>query len=285
MRTRARAADPCMWDGRLAHEKESAMARNALCIGINDYPGTSNDLSGCVNDANDWAAELGRRGFAVTKLLDAQATKAAIEGALRSVVGDARQGDSVVITYSGHGTWVPDESGDEPDKRDEALCPYDLQAGPLVDDTLYEIFSDRARGVKVVFLSDSCHSGTVSRYAVTKDEPRRIRFLSPENYEVNRPRLQEMRRLQRAPTGGKPRAGALLISGCADFEYSYDATFGGRPNGAFTRAALDALRTLKEGASYREWFAALRAHLPSSSYPQTPNLVATSAQRKWKALD
>ncbi len=33
------------------------MAYKALCIGINDYPGTQNDLSGCVNDAQDWAAE------------------------------------------------------------------------------------------------------------------------------------------------------------------------------------------------------------------------------------
>jgi len=37
------------------------MAKKALCIGINDYPGTQNDLSGCVNDANDWAAEWGTR--------------------------------------------------------------------------------------------------------------------------------------------------------------------------------------------------------------------------------
>jgi hypothetical protein len=29
------------------------MAKNALCIGINDYPGTQSDLKGCVNDAND----------------------------------------------------------------------------------------------------------------------------------------------------------------------------------------------------------------------------------------
>ncbi len=34
------------------------MAKNALCIGINDYPGTGSDLAGCVNDANDWAAAL-----------------------------------------------------------------------------------------------------------------------------------------------------------------------------------------------------------------------------------
>ena len=54
------------------------MAKKALCIGINNYPGTHMDLQGCVNDANDWAGVLGARGFKVATLLDDQATKAAI---------------------------------------------------------------------------------------------------------------------------------------------------------------------------------------------------------------
>ena len=83
------------------------MTKKALCIGINDYPGTQNDLSGCVNDANDWAAALAARGFAVTKLIDAQATKAAMVGAMSALIAGAARGDTVVITYSGHGTWVP----------------------------------------------------------------------------------------------------------------------------------------------------------------------------------
>ena len=39
------------------------MTKLALCIGINNYPGTDMDLAGCVNDANHWAAELTPRGF------------------------------------------------------------------------------------------------------------------------------------------------------------------------------------------------------------------------------
>ena len=31
------------------------MSKKALCIGINNYPGTHMDLQGGVNDANDWA--------------------------------------------------------------------------------------------------------------------------------------------------------------------------------------------------------------------------------------
>ena len=74
------------------------MSKKALCIGINDYPGTQNDLSGCVNDANDWAATLAARGFTVTKLLDAQATKAAMVAAMSGLISGAAKGDTVIIT-------------------------------------------------------------------------------------------------------------------------------------------------------------------------------------------
>ena len=53
------------------------MAKKALCIGINNYPGTHMDLQGCVNDAQDWSAVLTARGYKTTLLLDDKATKAA----------------------------------------------------------------------------------------------------------------------------------------------------------------------------------------------------------------
>jgi hypothetical protein len=37
------------------------MAKRALLIGINDYPGTQNDLQGCVNDITN----IGSTGFRV----------------------------------------------------------------------------------------------------------------------------------------------------------------------------------------------------------------------------
>src|SRR5688572_29776008 len=97
-----------------------------LCIGINNYPGTGNDLSGCVNDANDWAKVLSARGFAVKKLIDKQATKKNMADAMRAAVAQASQGDSVVIQYSGHGSYVPDDNAEanEADGTDEVLCPW-----------------------------------------------------------------------------------------------------------------------------------------------------------------
>ena len=61
------------------------MANRALCVGINDYPGTNMDLAGCVNDAKDWQALLERRGYRVDALHDREATRARIVEALRTV--------------------------------------------------------------------------------------------------------------------------------------------------------------------------------------------------------
>jgi len=99
--------------------------KRSLHIGINDYPGTGSDLSGCVNDANDWEKALNQRGFQTVSLLDAAAKKSDMVKAISKIITDTGKNDIAVITYSGHGTWVPDEA----DGRDEALCPYDIKDG------------------------------------------------------------------------------------------------------------------------------------------------------------
>jgi len=264
------------------------MTKRAICIGINDYPGTQNDLSGCVNDATDWATTLAARGFAVTKLLNSQATKAAIVGSIGDLVGSAAKGDTVVITYSGHGTWVPDQSGDEPDGRDEGLCPWDIGQGKvLLDDELHSLLSPRSPGVRVLMISDSCHSGSVSRGDTTeldKGAPR-ARFLPPEvwmppgSVSPNAPTPRKV-------LGGLSRAGGdLLVAACQDSEYSWDTSFNGRPNGAFTFYALKALAQLPASATYAQWMTKITpSYLPSTQLPQKPQLFGAATARRWKVL-
>ena len=55
---------------------------------------------------------------------------------------------------------MPDVIGEEADKLDETWCLYD---GQLIDDELYFELSKFAAGVRILVLSDSCHSGTVVR--------------------------------------------------------------------------------------------------------------------------
>jgi len=270
------------------------MVLRALCIGINDYPGTDSDLSGCVNDANDWAAVLKKRGFTVTMLLDRKATGAAIRKAIKALLAKSSKNDLALVQYSGHGSFVPDKDGDEPDGTDECLCPYDIWTkGPITDDELFVIFSGRPAGVRVVMISDSCHSGTVARFAPISTPPsskaaatqrRTVRFLPPGVYLSKREiaKLGERRATRASSPPG--RYACLLLAGCQDTEYSYDAFFSGRANGAFTYVALKALAKLKTTATYKDWYTAIRKALPSRQHPQTPNLYGATTMKGWKAL-
>ena len=268
--------------------------KRSLHIGINDYPGTGNDLSGCVNDANDWREAMGAREFQATSLIDGEASKSNMLEAISKIVGDTGRDDIAVITYSGHGTWVPDEDDDEVDDRDEALCPHDITQGQiLTDDELYEIFSERKRGARIIVISDSCHSGTVTRACNfmpgTENDPwnfQKIRFLAPEFYiKDDEVRLRRARQVEKIKARGKIRAASVLLSGCKDDEYSYDAWFNGRPNGAFTYAALQALKNLPDTATYRDWHREIRKILPHVNYPQTPQLSGSWRQRaKWRVF-
>lgn len=268
------------------------MARYGLVIGINDYPGTDSDLSGCVNDANDWKSVLEKRGFTVNRLLDKQATGQAIREAMKATIAPAKSGDLVVIQYSGHGSFVPDKNGDEPDGMDECICPYDLMTkGIITDDELFEIYDAKAKGVKLLVISDSCHSGSVARMAPILTPPsttakfapqRKIRFLPPAVF-LSKRELATIGTSARHRAASPPgRYAALLMAGCQDTEYSYDAYFRGRPNGAFSFVALRALENLNTKATYTTWFKEIRKMLPSQQYPQSPNLFGSSSMKKWK---
>ncbi len=263
------------------------MSKKALCIGINNYPGTQNDLAGCVNDANDWAAELSARGFAVTQMLDAEATQAAMTQAMRALIAAAASGDTLVITYSGHGTWVPDSSGDEPDGRDEGLCPYDIDGkGPLLDDEIRKVFAARGAGVRILLVSDSCHSGSVTRGNeddVDAEQPR-ARFMPLASW-MRTAELPAASLRPRHLVGGLRRSGCdLLLAGCLDSQFSWDTRFRGRPNGAFTYYALKSLRESKP-ASYEEWFTAIRSYLPSTRLPQDPQILGSASARRARVFD
>jgi len=245
----------------------------ALCVGINEYPGAA--LSGCINDAKDWSEVFANHGYQVSHLLDNEATLENIKDALRKLVDLGHYRDRIVFQYSGHGTWVPDTDGDEPDKREEAICPVDcFSVGMLYDDEIRSIFSHRRYGVRATILSDSCHSGSVNRLMAASRSPHaRARFIPPQALPM---RIKPVERAALFATGN------VLMSGCLDTEFSYDAWFDGRANGAFSRMAIDCLQ--HQPANYREWMAMIRTRLPNDDYPQTPQLSASYYRSRWRPL-
>jgi hypothetical protein len=257
--------------------------KRALCVGINNYPGVDSDLSGCVNDANDWKAALQGCGYTVATLFDGDAKRQNVLDALTKLVGSGKSGDSLVFTFSGHGSWIPDTNGDESDQRDEMLCPHDIAKNQyLLDDDLAQVFGRKADGVRLFFISDSCHSGSVSRFAppLFPDAATLVpkpRFLPPYAFVKDakmRKQLDRVAGIVGSAGATRQKYPALLLAGCRDKEYSYDANFGGKPNGAFTYFALHALK--KNPKTPRAWMTLVRKNLPSSIHPQSPQLYGST---------
>jgi len=260
--------------------------RRALCVGINDYPYKDNDLKGCVNDARAWAAALRNTfGFAkadVTMLLDKQATKKKVMDGLKTLLTGAKPGDVLVFTNSSHGSYVADTDGDE-EKYDEVVCPYDIEDNQIVDDDLRQCFSNLPKGVHLTVVLDNCFSGTATRAAIghilpgmrTPDD-RRVRFLNPRLRGL--PELHDAWKAKPRSRFPESTMKDLLLSGCTDKEYSYDAKINGAYHGALTYYALAAIRKAKGRLTYAQWHKTIVAAI--TDYPQHPQLEGAAASKR-----
>jgi metacaspase-1 len=107
-----------------------------LFVGTN-YAGTNNELYGCINDATDLQKLFQSQCQETKTLLGKEASRKNILDELKRILGLMTRQDTLIFSYSGHGTWVADTSGDEPDGKDEAICPDDFpDTGILLDDDI-----------------------------------------------------------------------------------------------------------------------------------------------------
>jgi len=138
----------------------------AVLIGIN-YFGTNSELGGCINDANNLKEFLIERcNYLPENILmltddndDNKPTKQNIKNSFDMLVDKAKndQFTELWLSYSGHGSYKYDKSGDENDNYDEVLCPVDYSdSGMIVDDYIYNnLISKLPSGVTLFSLISS----------------------------------------------------------------------------------------------------------------------------------
>lgn len=216
------------------------MARGrSLHIGLNRidpaHYGSDGALAGCLNDARDMELLAKSQGYEPRiSLLDDNATVSAVKGAINEASAALEAGDLFLVTYAGHGGQVPDTNGDEAadvlggggDAKDETWCLFDRQ---LIDDELYALLGGFRQGVRIIVISDSCHSGTVTRDIGTVG-----RFLGRETldrlYKERSAEYDEVQSAYPARDRVTIAASVILVSGCMDNQTSAD----GNGNGRFT---------------------------------------------------
>ncbi len=267
--------------------------RKALCVGINNFKNyPSSALQGCVNDAHEMASLLkdflGFTSGDITTLTDAQATKANIMTNLKSMVDGAKAGKYgyLVFSMSSHGTQVPDISGDEPDRADEAFCPHDLaQSGNqwdknhiIVDDELHDLFVQLPQNVLLEVYLDTCHSGTGLK-AVDMLLDRKPRYIPPPSLEAfDKVSGKRQRGLHRALLE-KGIVHHILWAGCRSDQTSADAHIGSSWHGAFTYYFCKEMRACSNKLSRKDVLTKVRADLTAGRYSQTPQLECEATVR------
>ncbi len=152
-------------------QTDARQRRVAVCIGISQFADDRiRDLTICHRDAESFAKMLSSScGFdEVVLLTNEAATRQQIEQAIRVGLAEkTRPGDEVIIYWSGHGSRIADESGDEKtDGKDEVLIPHDARVGSIdqikrtvITDDTFGRWIQELDGRRCLIILDTCHSG------------------------------------------------------------------------------------------------------------------------------
>ena len=259
------------------------MARGiSLHIGVNvvdpDHYVGLDDLSFCEADAITMEEIAKKQGFETELLLSKQATRKKVAGSIERAIAELKEGDLFLITYAGHGCYIPDTNKDERkakkrgaklDRRDETWCLYDAQQ---VDDERGLLWSRFRKGVRICILSDSCHSGTTARggddgSSVKQGPGFKKRAAGQSSADATYEKHKTFYDSLQCEVPDKIGAELLLLSGCQDDEESgEDSDIG---HGNFTYALNDLWADGSFEGTYAELFEAIREYMPEW---QNPNL-------------
>lgn len=243
--------------------------RKAVLIAIN-YTGTENELNGCINDSKHLKEFLLENKYLqeneITMMNDEQKggmypTKANIIEQFKELVkfANEQEGKNVLlfVSYSGHGYYLQDYNGDESDGRDEVLCPVDCTVnGFIKDDDLKKNLIDQLNpNVNLVFMSDSCHSGTVLDLKYMYKCDKRNKSISDRHSK-------------------KTKCNVVLVSGCMDKQTSSDAYLPNKDNNYLYQGAMTAsfIKTYKDEISSYDLIKGMQKWIKANKFSQIPQL-------------
>lgn len=262
------------------------MTALSVHVGLNRvsaaHYGSEQPLPGAIADAQAMQAIAHASGFSATLLLDEAATVLAVSQAIAAAAARLGPGDIFFLSYAGHGSQLFDGTDDEPDSLDETLCLFDRM---LLDDELHGLLLGFDAGVRVLVITDSCHSATATRLVIDAGADEfpngiigpaypaldEIRFRQIEEatareiYGASASRYDEARVLAGASRQLDLRCAKVHLAACQDNQLAADAG----DHGYFTKQLLHHWDQGAFAGSYDDLFRALDRAMPRR---QRPNL-------------
>lgn len=240
-------------DIQLKYTKANTI-KKALLVGIN-YVGTTAELRGCVNDVMDLKDLLITKydysSSNIVTLTDHNATKRNIVVQLTNLLKTGKSGDTLFFSFSGHGYFTQDFSGDEKDGKDELIISVDKYA--IVDDELKSLIDAYLKeNVTLIALFDNCHSGTIL------DLP--YHYFKGEHEMVHHSVYSDT------------KGTVICLSGCRDDQVAIESYFAGDFNGAMT---FNFIQLLKDNSSltWKACVEQLRGNLKKNNITQIPQIT------------
>ena len=235
----------------------------ALLFGLNYDHCKSGKLNGCINDVMQVSNYISSKLHIPTETYtdDTDLHSTSYDGIIQrlydlAILSYVENLEFVWIHYSGHGSYQKDTSGDEKDGFDEGLVPSDYEKkGILIDDVINRVISVFNPRTNILFICDSCHSGTILDLKFSWGKNKKI---SVENSKC------------------KIKSKTILISGCMDNQTSADAwnLLGDYKHvGALTASILNVLK--KNPQQLNDVFSfvnSIRTELKKGGFDQYPCL-------------
>jgi hypothetical protein len=229
---------------------------HAMIVGINAYSGRTSPpggpmtpilpLHGAINDARAIESAVRPLAASVRVLLDGDVSRAAFFNAWRQMVGEAAEGDVMLVTYSGHGGQEPGPApSSAPDgMHDTFIMPTldtskaGLNEERILDDEIQGLWKSVQGRNKIIFVADSCHAGGMTR-AVNRDAAA-LGYRTVFAYDNAGPHSRGLK-IPSAPSNLQlPHV--VFLSGAQHSELVPEILIEGRPQGALSWSFANALR-------------------------------------------
>lgn len=255
----------------------------SLHIGLNKvnpahYAEWDGHLNAAGNDARDMArlVKAFQPNFETKILLSPNAgghdlaTKDNVIKEITAAATNLVANDLFVLTYSGHGGILPNLNKDpEKSDYDQTYCLYDEL---LIDDEMMALWIKFKPGVRILVISDSCHSGSIVKFFDHSNlnepcfRPKNIPDKAINNTYLAHKDYYDKILNAKSIDPSDIKASLVSISACEDEEY----TFEGDHNGEFTQCLIEVWNSGRFQGNYLNFHQNITFQIQKTRPEQTP---------------
>ena len=249
----------------LAFPLAGSAKKRALLVGISTYRANGRTAWGNIHgkeDVDSLAPALAKKGFAVTSLVNEQATYQGIIESLKKLIAETKKGDIVFIHFSCHGQPVEDGllerfPKDEKDGYDEAIVPID--AGRVYSPNGYKgekhLIDDELNGYTkslrtkigpkgMLYVTiDACHAGESSRNGIETVRGTNEALTSQQDTKYNPPR-SNIRHYQVEDAANL--SPVLFIEACRSYQRNSEIHVRGKEYGSLSYHIWQTLKSMSK---------------------------------------